>query len=80
MPGKEFLARMAPEFAQHAGSAHENAKLQAEVERLIARAEYEFCQVRRQLVAVLGKVETPTAHEAPAPLETPVAAKPAKAA
>jgi hypothetical protein len=66
MPGKEFMARMAPEFAQHVGSARENASRQAAVERLIAKAEYEYFQVRRDLRAVLGIAEEPAAApEAP---------------
>jgi hypothetical protein len=49
MPGQEFFARMGPAFSEHAGSAHENAERQADVERLISKAEYECVQLRREL-------------------------------
>jgi hypothetical protein len=76
MPGKDFMARMAPEFAQHVGSARENASRQAAVERLIAKAEYEYFQVRRDLMAVLGIAEQPAAapEAPPAPPEAAEAA------
>jgi hypothetical protein len=78
MPGKDFMARMAPEFAQHAGSARENANRQAAVERLIAKAEYEYFQVRRDLMTVLGIAEGPAAvaqdSASPAPPEAAEAA------
>ena len=45
---------MAPEFAQHAGSARESASRQADLERLIAKAEYECYQLRRELVGVMA--------------------------
>lgn len=53
MPGTEFFARMGAQFAEQAGTARENAQRQAEVERLLARAEYEYYQMRRELVGLL---------------------------
>jgi hypothetical protein len=53
MPEAEFFARMRPEFAQHAGSARENASRQADAARLLAKVEYEFHLVRRELATVM---------------------------
>lgn len=53
MPGKEFFARMAPQFAEHAGSARDTESRQTDVKRLIAKAEYECCQVRRELTGLI---------------------------
>jgi hypothetical protein len=80
MPGKEFMARMAPEFAQHVGSARENASRQAAVERLIAKAEYEYFQVRRDLMTVLGIAEGPAMKQEDAAPAPPEAAEAAEAA
>jgi hypothetical protein len=75
MPGKDFMARMAPEFAQHVGSARENASRQAAVERLIAKAEYEYFQVCRDLRTVLELAEAPAAAADEALPTSPEAAK-----
>ena len=53
MPEAEFFARMAPEFAQHSGAARENAVRQADAARLLAKVEYEFHLVQRELAAVM---------------------------
>lgn len=63
MPGTEFFARMAPEFAQHVGLARESATRQAEVERLIATAEYECYQLRRELGSVMAGIAVAVADE-----------------
>lgn len=68
MPGKDFFARMGPEFAQQAGSARENADRQADVERLIAKAEYDCIQLRRELSAVMAGAEPPVLAESAAAL------------
>jgi len=57
MPGRDFFARMTPDFAQHAGSAKENAERQASVERLLSKAEYECVQLRRELVGLVPFAE-----------------------
>jgi len=83
MPGNEFFARMGPEFAQQVGSAHENATRQADVGRLIAKAEYEYYQLRRGLVGVMEGTEAePLEAEATLPEAAGEAAfaEPAKAA
>ena len=59
MPNREFFARLEPEFAEHAGSARESASRQADVERLITKAEYECYQVRRELAAVMAGIVVP---------------------
>ncbi len=53
MPRRDFFARMRPGFAQQAGAARVNADRQADVELLVAKAEYEFHQVRRELVGLV---------------------------
>lgn len=70
MPGKEFFARMAPEFAQHAGSARESETRQGELERLIATAEYECYQLRRELVGVMGGIAVVTPSRATGPIDS----------
>ncbi len=67
MPGKEFFARMGPQFAQQAGIARENAQRQADVERLIAKAEYECIQVRRELAGLLALEAPPRVDSEAAP-------------
>jgi hypothetical protein len=67
MPGQEFFERMAPEFAEHASSARENAQRQVDVERLIATAEYEFLQMRRALTGLLPGAVEPSAEQTAAP-------------
>jgi hypothetical protein len=56
MPNREFFARLEPEFSEHAVSARESASRQADVERLITKAEYECYQVRRELAAVMAGI------------------------
>lgn len=63
MPGRDFFVRMASAFAEHAGSARENADRQASVERLISKAEYECVQVRRELEGLVAFPEPPSAPE-----------------
>jgi hypothetical protein len=70
MPGKEFFERMGPQFAEQAGTARANVERQADVERLIAKAEYECLQMRRELAGLL-------ALEAAPGLEAEAAAQPA---
>jgi hypothetical protein len=50
---------MAPEFAEHAGSVRASAERQAELERMIAKAEYECCQLRRELVGLMPELALP---------------------
>ncbi len=59
MPGKEFFERMGPQFAEHAGTARANVERQADVERLIAKAEYECLQMRRELAGLLALEPAP---------------------
>jgi hypothetical protein len=78
MPGRDFFARMGPQFAQHLGSAQENADRQANVERLVAKAEYEFYQLRRELMGLVEGVKMlsmPAPAEADAVAEAPAPAK-----
>jgi hypothetical protein len=73
MPGKEFFARMGPQFAEHAGTARENMQRQADVERLIAKAEYECVQVRRELAELLALEVPPGVETEAAPQDAEVA-------
>jgi hypothetical protein len=57
MPEAEFFARMGPEFAQHSDFARENAGRQADAARLLAKVEYEFYLVRRELAAVMPGID-----------------------
>lgn len=57
MPEAEFFARMRPEFAQHSDCARENAERQADAARLLAKVEYEFYLVRRELAAVMPGID-----------------------
>lgn len=54
MPGKDFFERLMPRFALQAGAAKKNADRQADAKRLIARAEYECTQMRRELMAAFA--------------------------
>jgi hypothetical protein len=74
MEGTEFFERMGPRFAEQAGGARANAERQADVERLITRAEYECLQMRRELVGLI-----PLAAEAPSDDEHVEVALPADA-
>jgi hypothetical protein len=53
MPTEDFFARMRPEFIEQQGSARANAERQAQVERLIGKADYEFGKMRRDLGGLL---------------------------
>lgn len=66
MPGRDFFARMAPAFSEHAGSAQENAERQASVERLISKAEYECVRLRRELEGLVVFPEPVAAEASPA--------------
>ncbi|HEY7669847.1 MAG TPA: hypothetical protein VH852_04335 [Hyphomicrobium sp.] len=70
----DFFARMGLEFTEHVVSARENAARQAEVERLVAKAEYEYGKLRRELAGLL-----PIAAEADA-IEADAAPRPADVA
>ncbi len=85
MEEQEFFERMGPQFAAHADTARENAQRQADVERLIATAEYEYYQMRRELVGLLPLEAEPCATEMAEPQiiaaeAAPELAEPAKAA
>jgi hypothetical protein len=73
MPGQEFFERMGPQFAEHADTARQNAQRQADVERLLSKAEYDYLQMRRELAGLLAiEAEPPVmeAESAPALVET----------
>jgi hypothetical protein len=83
MPGTEFFERMQPEFEQQASSARDVAERQVDVERLIAKGEYEVYQLRRALSGLVA-LDEPSADEA-SPVTDEAAAttgplQPAKAA
>ena len=61
MPGHEFFERLMPRFALQAGAAKKNVDRQESAERLIARAEYECVQMRRELTAAFA---VPLSHRA----------------
>jgi hypothetical protein len=61
MPGHEFFERLLPRFALQSGAAKKTADRQADAERLIARAEYECVQMRRELIAAFA---VPLSHRA----------------
>jgi len=63
MPGTEFFERMQPEFEQQASSARDVAERQVDVERLIAKGEYEVYQLRRALAGLMA-FDEPAADEA----------------
>jgi hypothetical protein len=68
MQEQEFFERMAPEFAEHASSARENAQRQVDVERLIDTAEYEYRTMRRELAGLLPVMAKPSANTVTEPL------------
>ncbi len=78
MAGTEFFARMGPQFAEQAGTARANAERQADVERLVSKAEYEYLQMCRDLVGLLPVEEASRVTDMQAAPEQPAA--PAKAA
>lgn len=59
MPSREFFARMRPEFAAQAGFARDSEGRQADVARLLAKAEYECYQLRRELTGHMEGVTVP---------------------
>jgi hypothetical protein len=61
MPGHEFFERLMPRFALQVGAAKKAADRQADAERLIAGAEYECMQMRRELMAAFA---VPLSHRA----------------
>ena len=54
MPIEDFFARWIPEFARQASSAQDNARRQATADTLIAKAEYEFYEAQRELMAAIA--------------------------
>jgi hypothetical protein len=79
MPAQDFFARMRPEFVEQEGSARVNAERQAQVERLIGKAEYEFGKMCRDLDTLLAlaagpQLATAMASADAAPAETARAA------
>ena len=61
MPGHEFFERLMPRFALQSGAAKKTADRQASAERLIATAEHECTQMRRELIAAFA---VPLSHRA----------------
>ena len=61
MPGHEFFERLMPRFALQSGAAKKTAGRQASAERLIATAEHECTQMRRELMASFA---VPLSHRA----------------
>jgi hypothetical protein len=59
MAGTEFFERMGPQFAEQAGIARANVQRQADVERLISKAEYEYLQMCRDLEGLLPVTAEP---------------------
>lgn len=53
MPAPAFFARYTSEFARQLGSSQENADRQVSAQRLLAKAEYELYQLRRELSDVI---------------------------
>ncbi len=87
MPAQEFFERLLPRFALQAGAVKEAAAHQADAERLIAKAEYECSQMRRELLAAWAVPLRDRAVEMAEPMEptqpvepAPVAQPPARAA
>jgi hypothetical protein len=79
MAGTEFFERMGPQFAEQAGIARANVQRQADVERLISKAEYEYLQMCRDLEGLLPVTAEPRIAVAAEPRIT-VAAEPRGAA
>jgi hypothetical protein len=81
MPAQDFFARMRPEFVEQEGSARVNAERQAQVERLIGKAEYEFGKMRRDLETLLALAAGPQLAAALASTDAvPASAEAARAA
>jgi len=78
MSAPDFFARYTAEFAHQAGSSEANVDRHVSAERLVAKAEYELYQLRRELVDVLEFAQAPAAEVAADVEEvaqTPVAAQ-----
>lgn len=56
-----LFARLMPEFARQATSVDENARRHADAEKALAKAEYEFFDLQRELQAAL---DVPLRHRA----------------
>lgn len=83
MPGHEFFERQLTRFTLQRSAARRTVDCQADAERLIATAEYECVQMRRELSAAFAvplshRAVTVEAVEAAAP--APDNAAPARAA
>ncbi len=85
MPGHDFFERLIPRFALQAGEVKKTADRQSDAERLICTAEYEWVQMRRELMAAfavplshravkVAAVAEPEAEAAPAPARGPAKA------
>jgi hypothetical protein len=61
MSAESLFNRLLPELARDAMSADEHARLHAEADAALARAEYEFYAMQRELQAAL---EVPLRHRA----------------
>jgi len=57
MSAPDFFTRYTSEFAQQAGASQANVDRHISAERLVAKAEYDLYQLRRELVDVLEIVE-----------------------
>ena len=74
MPAPAFFARYTSEFARQLGSSQENADRQVSAERLLAKAEYELYQLRRELSDVIEYTQ-PAAEELEEVTPPPLAAR-----
>ena len=74
MPAPAFFARYTSEFARQLGSSQENADRQVSAERLLAKAEYELYQLRRELSDVMEDSQ-PAAGELEDVARPPMAAR-----
>ncbi len=78
MSAPDFFTRYTSEFAQQAGSSQANVDRHVSAERLLAKAEYELYQLRRELVDVLEFAQPPAAKveaEVEENVQTPVAVR-----
>ncbi len=80
MPAEELFERLGPQFAEHAATARVNAERQADVERLIGKAEYECLQLRRELAGLIALGAEPADQEMQAEPVASATVAPAKAA
>jgi hypothetical protein len=74
MPAPAFFARYTSEFARQLGSSQENADRQVSAQRLLAKAEYELYQLRRELSDVIEYTQ-PAAGELEEVTPPPLAAR-----